>query len=144
MTVCPRCQLRWGRSDDEHNLLFGVVGMAFDNWPESYEFQPATAEQLRGWLAIMVGHSAVVMLPKVRGLDRDGARRIADIFTEGKEYYEAEVTATGIRITRPKTMKKKEIHIREFRAMANNVYEIIESITGITPESYKANKDKIA
>ena len=38
---------------------------------------------------------------------------------------------------RPLTMKKKGIPIAKYRAMATAVYDIIQIVTGITPELYK-------
>ena len=144
MTTCPRCKLTWGRSDEEHNTLFGVIGMAFENWPEHYEYQPNTTEKLRGWLAIQAHHSTVLALPQVRGMDRESAALIADMFTDGKEYFEVRAVGKGVEVIRPRTMKKAALHIREFRQMATLIYEIIETITGISPEVYKANKDRAA
>lgn len=143
MTTCPRCGLKWGQSDDERGLLFGVISMAFDNWPESHPYQPPTSEHLRGWLALRVNHLTVVRIPRARGLDRDGLRRIADIFSEDKIYYEANATKSEIEISVPRTMKKA-LPIKEFRPMACKIYEIIEQATGISPEVYKHNKDKAA
>jgi len=77
-------------------------------------------------------------------MDRESAALIADLFTEGKEYFEVRAVGKGVEIIRPRTMKKSALHIREFRQMATKIYEIIETITGISPEVYKANKDKAA
>ena len=144
MTTCPKCGLSWGRSAAEHNTLFGVIDFAFDSWPDGHGFQPPTPEHLRGWLAIKVGHSRIVRIPRARGLNRDGLQRIAEIFTGGKVYYEAEATKSEIEITIPETMKKSELKVQVFRQMASKVYDLIEAITGITPDIYKQNKDKVA
>jgi len=39
-TRCPNCKQTIGRSRAEHDTLFGVIGMAFENWPEKHRFQP--------------------------------------------------------------------------------------------------------
>ena len=144
MTTCPRCNLKWGRSDEEHNTLFGVIGMAFENWPEQYEYQPNTPEKLRGWLAIQVGHYDTLSLPQIRGLDLESASKVADLFTDGKQYYEVRPAGKGAEILRPRTMKKSELRVQVFRRMATDVYELIEVITTITPETYKKNRGKAA
>ena len=144
MVTCPRCQLSWGRSDEEHNTLFGVIGMAFDNWPEQHDFQPADEEQLRGWLACRVGHSVIIRLNGCRGLNRDTARDLLKAFSEGAAYFETDDDAKGVFVVKPRSMKKASMRVQEFRAMANNVYHLLHAVCGINPVVYKQNKDKAA
>jgi hypothetical protein len=144
MPKCPRCHLAWGRSPEEHNTLFGVIGMAFDNWPEMYDYQPPNADHLRGWLAIRVGHVRIVSMPDVRGLTPEIARDIAKMFTDGREHYEVVTTGKKIDVVVAASMQKTAMHIRDFRVMANCIYEILTEVCGINPEVYKHEKDKAA
>lgn len=65
--VCPDCgsiirhPKRRGkpRSVPQHRRLFGLVRAAFNQWPDSYEFQPRDEEHLRFWLLKEVGHCEV-------------------------------------------------------------------------------------
>jgi len=144
MTTCPRCKLTWGRSDEEHNTLFGVIGMAFENWPEQHDFQPCDEEQLRGWLACRVGHHATIRLNGIRGLNRDTARDLLKAFTEGAAYFETDDDTNGTFVVKPRTMKKAAMRVQEFRAMANRVYHLLHTVTGIDAEVYKREKDRAA
>ena len=118
--------------------------MAFENWPEQHDYQPADEEQLRGWLACRVGHYVVIRLNGVRGLNRDTARDLLKAFTENAVYFETDDDAKGTFVIKPRTMKKAALKVREFRHMADSVYHMIHTITGISPEIYKQNKGKAA
>jgi len=143
MTTCPRCHLTWGRSDEEHNLFFGVIGMAFDNWPEAHVFKPHSAEHLRGWLLIEAQHFDTLTL--AHDTTPSHAVAIGAFFTEGKTHFDVTHDKFGRPIIRrPKTIKKGECKIREFRIVAAKVYDIIAVETGLTPEIYKKEQGKAA
>jgi hypothetical protein len=121
-----------------------VIDMAFKNWPESHSYQPADKRQLRGWLACRVGHYVTIRLNGIRGLNKDTARDLLKAFTENVVYFETDDDRNGTFVIKPRTMKKAELRVQEFRTMANNVYHLLHTVCGITPEVYKANKDKAA
>lgn len=61
MTHCPSCGVvieadPKSRSTPQHNRYWAMVRAAYQHWPETHEFQPATLEQLRKWLQCKAGH----------------------------------------------------------------------------------------
>ena len=137
MTTCPQCKKTKVRSDEEHSLLFGVIGLAFENWPHAHRFKPHDAEHLRAWLAIEVGHAENFEVPDVLGIDPQSISRIGMFFCGGKRHFRLGHAGERLVIWRPLTMNKRDIGVVQFRAMADAIYEVIEQITGITPEHYK-------
>jgi hypothetical protein len=133
------------RSDEEHNLFFGVVGMAFSNWPESHKFQPTDAEHLRAWLLIEANHFEELDATDVTKGDIGGTIKLGLFFCGGRKHFRLVSRGTALIIQRPRSIKKgEEINARDFRAVADVVYAIVKEITTITPEIYKAEKDKAA
>lgn len=139
MSTCEKCKART-RSDEEHNLLFGCIGLAFENWPHAHPYKPDDAECLRAWLAIEVGHTEILEVPQVLGTDPKAIAEVGKFFCGGKRHFRMGRAGDGFVILRPLTMKKSEISVREFRSVADAIYQIIEAETGITPAIYKQQK----
>jgi hypothetical protein len=63
MKACPHCggPLKAGksRSIDQHRRYFALIKHAFDQWPETHEFQPDNPEHLRKWLQVKAGYRTV-------------------------------------------------------------------------------------
>jgi hypothetical protein len=141
---CAKCKERM-RSTEEHNLLFGVIDMAFENnWPSDHKFKPRDAEHLRAWLLIEAGHYKTLSID-----DADMVAGIPSIvkmfrfFTDEVDDFRLIKTPTGVEVRRAKSIRGK-LPVKEFRVVADKVYEIIKEVSGITPEFYKQNKDKAA
>jgi len=126
-----------GRSQAEHDTLFGVIDAAFQNWPESHPFRPTDAEHLRAWLAIEVGHTEALEVP---GLSPEQIVQLGLFFSGGQKRFRVGRCGETLVVLRPLTMKKRELPVDDFRAMAERIYALIEDVTGITVESYKASK----
>lgn len=132
----------FSRSDEEHNLLFGVIALAFHNWPERHRFRPDDAEHLRAWLAIEAKHCEILDVPG--NVPVESMVAIGKFFCGGKRHFRVGMRGDAVCILRPLTMNKRDIGAKAFRSMAAEIYAIIEEATGITPEIYKQNKDKVA
>lgn len=141
MTTCPRCRLKWGQSEEERGLLFAVIGLAFANWPERHKFQPTDAEHLRAWLAIEVGHYEALKVERLDGERLDDIVAMGKFFSNGRKDFRLVGVDGGLELRRPRTMKK-DLPIKEFRPMATKIYELLEDVTGVSPEVYKVNKDR--
>lgn len=137
MSTCEKCKART-RSDEEHNLLFGVISLAFENWRHSHPYKPADAEALRAWLLIEAGHTE--MMEAEEGVGIDAVIKIGMFFCHGKKHFRIGRLGKNLILMRPMTIKKGEIKAAEFRAVADVVYQIIEAETGITPAIYKQQK----
>lgn len=141
MPTCPKCKLSWGRSDEEHNLLFGVIALAFENWPHAHEFKPADAEHLRAWLAIEAEHFEALTVPADIAAKPHSIAAVGMFLCNGRRHFRMGTSNGKLVLLRPLTMRKGEIKVQEFRAMSARIFEIVESITGITPDQYKANQE---
>lgn len=124
--TCPNCS----RSGEEHNFHFAMIAAAFANWPHSHRFQPMNPEHLRGWLYVEAGfsNSADIVGPEAITVDVVKATRsIVNPFT----YIRMARTDEGLRITAPRSIKKKELGRKEFREVQDKVAAIIESVVGV-------------
>jgi hypothetical protein len=56
--VCPTCRQKvpHPRNRQRHNLLFAFLPAAVQHWPDTHEFQPKDAEDLRYYLLNAAGH----------------------------------------------------------------------------------------
>lgn len=134
-TRCPNCKQTIGRSRAEHDTLFGVIGMAFENWPEKHRFQPHDEEELRAWLAIEAGHCEALEVPPEIGSEM--AISLGLFFCGGKRRFRVGRCGDELVILRPLTMRKRDLPAEEFREMAEKIYGLIEDATGVTVEGYK-------
>jgi len=132
------------RSSEEHGLLFGVIGLAFDNWPEQHGFKPDDPEHLRAWLAIEVGHCERFEADASAFTSPTEAIALARFFCGGRRDFRAFRNDDKLIILRPRSISEREITVTEFRDVAARMYDLIEAITGITPEIYKAEQDASA
>lgn len=128
------------RSKDEHNLFFGVIGLAYDNWPVSHQYQPISADELRAWLLIEAGHSESMLAPEVVGTNIEALVAVGKFFCRGARHFRLKQAGDGVAILRPRSVDGT-LPVKEFRVVAQAVYEIVESVTGITPETYKRWKE---
>lgn len=129
MVTCPNCS----RSDEEHNFHFAMIAAAFANWPHDHRFQPMNPEHLRGWLYVEAGfaNSADIIGPEAITVDVVKATRaIVNPFT----YIRMTRIEDGLRITAPKSVKKKELGKKEFREVQDKVAAIISSVIGVQVE----------
>jgi len=138
--ACPHCgkPIFKSRSLPDHRRLFGLIGKAYQNWPEGHDFQPENAEHLRAWLLAKAGfrESTPVMLPD----NADDHMRV--LFRLG---IEAAVRASGgyawvvpyrdgAAVIRPKSIAWSKIGQREFAEVRSRVEDIIAAEIGITAD----------
>ena len=140
-TRCASCKRPFLRSNPEHDLLFGMIAMAADNWPVTHEFRPTDPEHLRAWLAMEVGHSELLEVPPEVAVDAQALAVIGLFLCGGKRLFRIGKRDGNLAMLRPRTMNRRDLKVAEFRKMASNVYEVIALVTGITPEQYKQHKD---
>ena len=140
---CSTCGQKH-RSAQEHNTLFGVIGMSFDQWPETHNFKPDDPDHLRAWLLIEANHCETFEVPSVLNSDPQSVAELGKFFCGGKRHFRLRQHGDGIIIVRPKSLKKDETPVVEYRAVASRIYDIIEHVTTITPGVYKREKGKAA
>lgn len=61
---CPRCRelvTDDTRSSEHHRAFFAFLNHCFDSWPEEAKFTPVSADHLRQWALVHIGHIAPPM-----------------------------------------------------------------------------------
>ena len=122
MTVtCPACSWQFNentkrhRSDPQHRRYFAMIGAAFKNWPESYEYQPLDAEALRVFLQMLAGCVDVVKSAK-----------------------------TGDTYLVPRSIKYSKMSQQTFSELNFRVENIIEKIIGVSGDKLLEMSSEVA
>ena len=126
------------RTPQEHRTFFGGIKQAFENWPERHAFQPETAEALRSWLLIQVGHSDEMHVPDISPDDIKDWVTIAR-FTSGasKTLFRVKRQGSGLVFLRARSLSLKTVEDREqFHEIAQRVYACVHEITGVDVDRY--------
>lgn len=92
------------QSDEERGLWFGVLGMAYANWPEQYDFQPDDAEHLRHWALIEIGFCDTLEIDGA--MPHEAIIRIGLAFSHGKKHFRLARSGGGYLLRIPRSMKK--------------------------------------
>lgn len=136
---CPTCG-RAHRSKREHNTLFGVISMAFDNWPETSALKPLDAEHLRALLLIECGHTDGLDVNDLCEGNPAVIAAVGKFFCDGRRDFRLVNCGNRLHVLRPRTLQKDVIGVETYRKVAQAVYEIIAIETGLTVEDYKEQK----
>lgn len=138
MSTCPHCG-KGGkrRSIEQHRRYFALCKLAFDNWPETHDFQPDNVEHLRKWLQIKSGYRTVQEIEVARtdpqslkimeATLRAAMKATSDYawtVTHGKKLY----------VIASKSIAFDKISHGEFCTLNNLVQEVIEAETGISTD----------
>lgn len=147
---CPHCGvvLTKHRSSPDHRRFFAVISAAFENWPETHDYQPESREHLRAWLTCKAGYreATPVMLPD------DATETMRVLF---RLSIEAAINAAGgvafvvpyrdsVAVIRPKSIAWDKVAQKEFNAIRDAVEDVIRSETGLDPEILLREKEKAA
>lgn len=128
------------RSAKEHNTVFGVIDMAFPNWPERHPFKPKDKEHLRAWLLIEVDHTDELDVTDLSEGNPAVVVAVGQFFCHGRSDFRLVNRGNRMLVKRPRTLKKAEVGVEVYRRVAQAVYEIVAIETGITVEDYKEMK----
>ena len=142
---CPECGCILGkaRSLPDHRRLFGLIKVAFANWPESHAFQPANEEQLRAYLLIKGEHARVATVeipasyaesPKERAAFRDAVAGTSRALAGPSGYYELRVRSDAVEIITADSISFDAVGRREFGAIRDAVEATIELAIGVPAE----------
>ena len=130
------CQVSMRRSAPHHRRTFGIIGVAFDNWPKSHEFQPETDDELRSWLTIKAGHGSnkSFTLPADAG-PIECARVSVLALAEAKQHKHPIIKAWRDRIVvwHADSLAWDKLDQRAFAPIAQAIEEIICAETGLKP-----------
>jgi hypothetical protein len=133
-----------GRSAADHRRLFGMIGKAFDQWPEAHEFQPASVDQLRAWLTCRAGHydstpifvEDIELFPKEK---RDVAFKLVALAVEAAvkaalaegSYAFTRVHGDAIAVFRPRSISWSTLDQKAFGPIREAIETEIESALGV-------------
>jgi hypothetical protein len=137
---CPECGcvLIKRRSPQLHRYFFATIKSAYDNWPESHEFQPTDTEHLRAWLECKAGHRDVIEEPivgtgvKSKNMIAFMARVQATRIANGAHYmfFAGRDSPSAVIALVPRSISFSNIGDDEFRPIAEKVFDIIDEAIG--------------
>lgn len=138
---CPKCGhvLAKVRSPQDHRRLFGLIAKAYLHWPETHEFQPASAEHLRAYLQCKAGHfistPVFVELELFPEDKRDVASRLVALAVEAAvkaalsegDFAFTRVHGDAIAVFRPKSIAWATLDQRQFVPIRESIEAEIEA-----------------
>lgn len=132
MTKCPHCGSA-PRSNDDHKRFFALIAAAYDQWPESHEFQPDSAEHLRSWLLCKINYRNTTMVetstdPKAAVLVVEAAFKAAGSYAFVRPY------GDGLAVYAPKSIAWDKLDQKQFGPVRDEVSGLIESVLSVTAE----------
>lgn len=120
-------------------MLHAIVTLAYQNWPESHTFEPMGRDHLYGWLLIEAGwHEDPIDIESRK--PEIVTATVAAIFPAVKRTLhciKVVPTSKGVRILIPKSLSYKTAGKRQFEDVRSKVYEVIESVLGVTVETLR-------
>jgi len=131
------------RSTKEHRLLFAIIRRAAEQWPHPLEGGSIDeqAAWLRGWLEVEAGHTEQIDIEGAENLTVPVVKS-AKAFLRGSTGYLRMVRIPGgLRIIRPASIKYEEMGKKDFQALADRIYEIIEVEIGVPVAQLKKERD---
>lgn len=135
MNTCPHCG-KGGkrRSIDQHRRYFALCKHAFENWPETHDFQPDTAEHLRKWLQVKAGYRTVQEIDTSRTDPQAMKLMEATLRAAMKatsDYAWTVVHGKKLYVVASRSIAFDKISHGEFCALNDMVAEVIERESGI-------------
>lgn len=125
------------RSLLQHRRYFGLIGKAYEQWPERHSFQPKSEDHLRKWLQCKAGHRTVVEV-EVPDVDEKALRvvkiAVAAAMAATKDYAWVVVQGGHISVVASRSINFDTLPHREFDALSRTVEDIIRAETGLEPE----------
>lgn len=141
---CPECGclLANPRSISDHRRFFGVIGKAYKQWPESYDFQPRDAEHLRGFLLVTVGYFDVQTIdlreiitskePSLLVLARLAVEASVAAAHKQSDYVVTRPRDVVVEIIKPRSLNFHALSQKQFNPIREAVEDLIEAIIGVS------------
>ena len=140
MDTCPHCGCELpkagkARSSKAHNMLFGVISEAWQQWPEQHTFQPESPEHLRAYLFTKARHFDPVDVKVKHGNQHLLAAQLPAVvkaYSGGKAPL-LHAYPWGVRLFVPRSIAGKP-ESRDFHRVSSKCYEVIEAAVGVSVE----------
>ena len=92
------------RNVERHRLLFAILKLALEQWPETHAFRPMSTEHLRSWLLVEAGWCTTRDL-EIGGPSKQIAANALRFFMDSENGHRFfSMTARGIRERKPKSI----------------------------------------
>jgi hypothetical protein len=158
---CPACSFRHTpaykpkvRSIPQHRRFFGMIKAAHTHWPERYEFQPTSVEELRKWLTAKAGfvHRTVIESPPDIIADDPRAVKLAMVWmgqaleaaSRSHEHCWIRRHGSNFVVFVPKSVRFSEMGPTEFGALNDAVSAVIESVIGVDGDELLQRQKEVA
>lgn len=143
---CPHCGgiLTKGRSLSDHRRFFALIHAAYQQWPESHDFQPRSSEHLRAWLTAKAGWRDTTQID----LPEESTESMKRLFALS---IEAAIKASGgtafvvpyrdcVAVVTPRSIAWDKIDQKEFGKLRDGVTDLIEAVVGVTADQLLKEK----
>ena len=141
--VTLRCQVSKPRSNPAHRMFFGIIAVAFEQWPENAKFKPTSVEHLRSWALIKAGHynsldvpahnpkvAAAIVIKLVEAVKADDKHPIIWAMKD------------SVRVYTPKSVAYSEVAQADFSKISEAVYTEIEKVLGVPIAELRRQVDR--
>lgn len=141
---CHHCGMdprppKQGRSVQQNRRYWAMIKAYYHHWPESHDFQPIDAEELRHWLQAKAGHRDVAARIPVIGLTREQVQLIAEGFMAAarktKGYAFPVPYGSDLVVITSKSIAFKSLPHKEACALFDEVAAVAEAETGLNAEA---------
>ena len=141
--VSLRCAVSRPRSTPAHRMLFGVIAVAFETWPEGHKFKPVSLEHLRSWCLIKAGHYNSLDIPA-----HNPQLAAAIVIKLVEQVKAADKTPIiwpmddSVRVFTPKSIAYSELSQSDFNQISEAVYMELEKALGVKLADLKRQAEK--
>lgn len=154
---CPECGFVFDtkisgkpRSLPQHKRLFGLLNVAFSNWPEGHEFQPANKEHLRKWLIAKAGHydTRTFELPEtgnplLMAAMMEFAENLLEVDEDGGHRF-GRWHGSTLTVFIPKSMAFEKLPHREACKLFDEIDAIVHEVIGVPADKLLKESEKVA
>lgn len=146
---CPHCGglLHRPRSGPDHRRFFALIQAAFEQWPETHDFQPDTAEHLRKWLLCTAGFRERVDIAVPFADDEPAVAKLAAIAIQSAleaagayAFVRPDPKGGRVAVYKARSIAWDKIGQKEFAEIRTAIEEIIEAELRVSPDQLLREK----
>lgn len=152
MSACPHCgceieKAGKPRSPEQHRRFFALIRAAYQQWPESAEFQPDNEEHLRKWLTAAAGYRDGTDIAVPFAENEPSVTKLVSIAVEasvraagGYAFVRPDANGGRLRVYKPKSIRFGTMGPAEFGKLCDDVSEVIEREIGVSADDLLKEK----
>jgi len=123
------------RRPKAHRFFFVTIANYYHHWPTSHEFQPDNEEHLRAWATVKAGYRDILG-ERLHHYEGDIVRMSEfiekAIALSRKKYSFVTIHNGSIVVLSPKSIAYSELDQTQFQVVADKVFGVLESESGIS------------